>query len=366
MLNVINKSKQHSLIEILNDNVNIELPALTDKLLVHYISAMFDNAVKTKFSGSKLILQTALGAEKKFETAGVKLEEQFKRELEFKRDSEGNLYAECIVPEGFLEKEIEENIKKALESGTEPDNMYWYGTQSKDLLGFRVPSSELHSAVPIKVVGFYDSKKTNVIIAPKMLVVLHGSDFDIDSLFTIKRQVVPAYNKTIPVGYSYDNENSRYNFVESESYVDSLKQVEDGDKYKTRILRRKLVEAYYHNMILENFIKAVSSKDNIERMLSPIHLGDADSKSTTDGDLHSEKRRVIEKTGIGSRTLNFYDDNDVQEIHDDVFTGDAGIGMFMNMFKAFAFMNRSLKGHPITKLKEELIMPGGKTKEDIV
>src|SRR5690606_1446271 len=43
-----------------------------------------------------------------------------------------------------------------------------------------------------KIVGFYDSEGSNVIIAPKELVPLHGSDFDVDALFVIRR---PSFKK---------------------------------------------------------------------------------------------------------------------------------------------------------------------------
>ncbi len=70
-------------------------------------------------------------------------------------------------------------------------------------MGFRLPSSELHSAVPLRIRGFYDSVGTNVIIAPKQIVDLHGSDYDVDALFMIIREYQKdGDNRTnIPIGY---------------------------------------------------------------------------------------------------------------------------------------------------------------------
>jgi hypothetical protein len=70
------------------------------------------------------------------------------------------------------------------------------------LLGFRIPSTELHSAVAMKVVGFYDGDlNTNMVIAPELLVALHGSDFDVDSLFFAKR---PSAKKEIRISTKQD------------------------------------------------------------------------------------------------------------------------------------------------------------------
>ena len=340
--NFLEKSNQESLKELLDDGIDPNFPGITDKLVVHYISRMFDRAVKTKFAGSKkLILQSALGAEKAFKSAGVQLEEQFARELEFKRDKQGRLYAECIVPKGLIQKDIEDRIQNALDKGEEPDDFFIYNNgkqnvQSKDFAGFRIPSSELHSAVPVKIVGFYDDIGTNVIIAPKLLVVLHGSDFDIDSLSAITREVYDAFDKKVPVGYRWDEKIKKYVFIRD--FTNDLNAIADPK------IRRKATEAYYLNRILENFLEAVTSEDNIKRMLSPISLTE----------LHEEKARVLKKSRQKEMDYDLSDSNDQQEIHSLIYTGENGIGMFMSLFKAFAFMHRAKQGHAITELKSEI------------
>ena len=55
--------------------------------------------------------------------------------------------------------------------------------------GVRIPTTGIHSAVPFKIVGFTDSK-SNILVAPMELVALHGSDFDVDSLFAIHVEVL--------------------------------------------------------------------------------------------------------------------------------------------------------------------------------
>ena len=55
--------------------------------------------------------------------------------------------------------------------------------------GVRIPSTGIHSAIPFKIVGF-TTASSNIIIAPEELVALHGSDFDVDSLFAIRVEIL--------------------------------------------------------------------------------------------------------------------------------------------------------------------------------
>jgi hypothetical protein len=156
-------------------------------LLTHYISTVFKRGADINFSGSKLVLQTSLGIQKTFDNKELNLDPKLKRDLRFKVGKDGRGYYEIVVPKGMIAKDIEDRIQKAIDEGKEPDDLFFYkSNKSKDLLGFRIPSSEMHSAVPMKIVGFYDSQGTNVVIAPDILVVLHGSDFDIDSLLPLR------------------------------------------------------------------------------------------------------------------------------------------------------------------------------------
>lgn len=331
--NFLEKSSQENLRELLSDGIDPNFPAITDKLLVHFLSTIYDRAVHTKFEGTKLVLQTALGAKKTFESKNVSIPDNLKRDLQIVIDANGRMHYECIVPRGFISKDIEERIQTALDKNTEPDDMFFMNFKSKDLLGFRIPSSEMHSAVPIKIVGFYDSKGTNVIIAPDMLTVIHGSDFDIDSLFTIHRSYVLENNKLAPTGYIYDSKDKVYKFNNDPSFIDQI-----GDAK----IRRKVNEAYYLNKILEDFLDATSAPGNVMRMLSPIYLGE----------LQEEKTRIKELTKEEEKPFDPSNAIDAQEIHNTIFTGEGGIGMFMSMFKAFSFMHLAENEHEgITRLK---------------
>jgi hypothetical protein len=327
--NFTNKKGQENLYDLLMSGINHNFPSIADRSLVHYISSVFKKAVKVVYNGSKLVLQTAKGIEKNYKD--IKLPDHLQRELQYKKDKNGRLYAECIIPEGMLPADIENKIKEYLKKDSEPEDLFMFlGQESKDMIGFRIPSSDLHSAVAIKVAGFYDSKGTNIIVAPEMLIPITGSDFDIDSLFVIKRSYVKAYSKTIPVGYI--KKGDKYVFDGDASFLNNVDNK----------LLREVTEAYYTNAIMEGFINIITDEKNIKRMLSPISFVK----------LKGEKDRMIKATRQQKKKRDISDTIQAQEIHNDIFTGEVAIGMFMNMVKGFAFLHKAEKGAKITHLKE--------------
>jgi hypothetical protein len=96
-----------------------------------------------------------------------------KRKLSY-RDSEG--YCEVILPRMYENHmQLGDKLVPGLQNG---------------VVGFRIPSTNYHSMLPLKVVGFYDAPsgaKANVVIAPSAIVYYHGSDYDVDSLFIMRK-----------------------------------------------------------------------------------------------------------------------------------------------------------------------------------
>ncbi len=123
----------------------------------------------------------------------------------------------------------------------------WWATQFSDhpkyqeLLktGFaiRIPTTGIHSALPIKIVGFSDTM-TNRIIAPEELVILHGSDFDIDSLFAMHREVFskdfgPLINKDARLAESLQDELAQVRSLISDKFLQLNPEV--GERYKAML-----------------------------------------------------------------------------------------------------------------------------------
>jgi hypothetical protein len=162
-------------LDILTSGNTINHPLIEKKAITAISSALEKATIKIKFNGGKLVLQSAEGISL---YPDVDMPENAKQ-LSYKiEDVNGRkiMVAEVIMPRELLTPEQLGQIGS--------DNpLFLLG----DGFAFRIPSTELHSAVALRVVGTYSNSKSNVIIAPKELVPIHGSDFDVDSLFVITR-----------------------------------------------------------------------------------------------------------------------------------------------------------------------------------
>jgi hypothetical protein len=294
---------QERIYEMLADGLSINFPAIADKSVIQLASAVSREVLRIKFPGTGLVLQSQLGVVKYDGTP-----------LEYGVNEEKRMYAEVFVPEGFLSSEDEDIIKAAIAKKEAPPDIYLY----HDLLAFRIPSSELHSAVPLKVVGFYDSAGTNVIIAPRDLVPLHGSDFDVDELYVIKREVD---KEDKPIGYS----QKKGQWVLDETPT-------PGNE-----------EAYYRNLITDTFLETITAERNRERMMSPI------SMKTLEDDIDRIESIRGEKITVD---LDLSDPLGNMIAHEDVFSGAASVGIFANSIKTLAYSIRAGKRGSRPKLRE--------------
>jgi len=162
------KSDELVFADLIEAGIQPNSPIFEQKALIKLASLMEKLAIKIRLPGGKLVLQSDVGVNNP----------QTGQPLKFTKEN-GKLVAEVIVPRGLFP----EDLAKRIEAG---DTLF----ENPTLLGFRIPSTELHSAVAMKVVGFYDNEaNTNMVIAPELLVALHGSDFDVDSLFFAKRPI---------------------------------------------------------------------------------------------------------------------------------------------------------------------------------
>ena len=71
------------------------------------------------------------------------------------------------------------------------------------MLGFRIPSSELHSGVALNIVGWLEDDSVSIVV-PQRIVEIHGSDFDVDSLFVIGKDVIRDEDGNA-LNYEYSN-----------------------------------------------------------------------------------------------------------------------------------------------------------------
>ena len=260
------------------------------------------------------------------------------------------------------------------------------------MMGFRIPSTELHSSVALKIVGFYDAHNTNVIIAPKELVTIHGSDFDVDSLFVIRKghitdkskNGVSLYtnddkglvtdnkgllldleeNKVIPsddgfitgvsdeIGY-YQKKirklNAAMKLAEDNT---NNKEIKKGLKNTLEILKR-VEKAAIKNRMLNTYLKVIMHERNRESILSPITMTNLKGRVKNGKDLDNSVFGVIsEDMGLPilDNHAQLYGTKDLTNPLDEMYMhqsnqqGSKLTGSGANSMKALAYMMEASEG----------------------
>ena len=314
-----------------NPAVTINFPGIVNKVYQMISSSLEKLSIKIKFPGSKLVLQTGYGATvfeavdgtvlllddvtAEAELAGVSLSQYLKQTGIFERPlkhlSVGNPYSEVLMPRIHADK---------FKLG---DEIY----QNEFMLGFRIPSTELHSSAALKVVGFYDAQNSNVVIAPKEMQSIHGSDFDVDSLFVIRKahssdkdkngkslyantdkglvgrngMLFLSLNDTIPHDkYFIDQmfDNIRYARRERRRLYNEMKLITDQTQkdilaeerkvLKTRItFFRRAEQAALKNKMLQTFVDVIQKPENRNSILTPISMDNLKGKVKDGKDLNN-------------------------------------------------------------------------------
>ena len=222
--------------------LGLNYPGIKEKIVITLSSQFSKKIVKIKATGNKLVLNPNLGIEL-FEHEGqLKYSNDLPKDIQvqvnrfYKLSSRIRTYLseykhskdldstlthwekyKTIFADGLKltesELEIANNYindgfvigqRLKMYTGEGPNQKYaeviaprwWakeYGVELNDvlynrMLGVRIPTTGIHSALPMKIVGFSDLN-SNTVIAPQEIVPLHGSDYDVDSLFILHNDV---------------------------------------------------------------------------------------------------------------------------------------------------------------------------------
>jgi len=237
-------------------DVSINIPILADKMALQ-LSAMFNKAVtQVRFPGADLILQPEPGTIPKGERLKM-------------RDKDG--YTECYLPDVWQGKiDIDDIV--LMKKGSE-------------IFGFRVPSTGKHSLVALKVKGFYPSKDQNIIIVPSEITYTSGTDYDIDTLYILRKHIA----KKNVYAYTVDEDGKMVrgellaksgDVIGSEKHeaaFSSLMSVRANkkkiDKQAASILDslNDVYEQSLINDIIDNYVNAIKNKRNDEMFMFPIY-----------------------------------------------------------------------------------------------
>lgn len=324
---------------IMENGRSYNLPQIVDKALIQFMNMFAKATIKPKFKGGHFTLQASYGTEiigssnpnytseyQAYESPqGKAIADELgvsSRNLKYKKTADHKIVAEVILPREFADKA---KVGDFIMPGA---------------VGFRIPSTGLHSAVALEVVGYYDAKDSNVIIAPMELVLQHGSDFDVDSLYVLGREAIQtdkyeAYGfpkGTVPGYYSGKGPSGR------NALTYQANQFETQISRVPVTMRDELYEMFYKNTIVESLISVVSDEGNLQTIAEPIST--------------ESIQKALSSLGISDKKqgdLSYLMDN--MYIYNSNFQGAKLIGIFANGAKSLAYMLRAGENGSIPNIK---------------
>lgn len=269
------KTKNGELITPLN------APHLSNKIPTLVLSAFKNNIQRQLIEGGNAVLLANVGRTSSLQ---VKYKnDDYRQGIEYipayLPASFATLYKDCLVQDESGYCTIDFKKLKELE-GNE-------GCLT-DIIGYRIPTEDKYSIVPIRVVGFLPSYASSSIMLPSTIITMSGTDFDIDKLFIMKKSLT----RTI---VSKDGLSKSVNDI-----IDILSNPKSSNKGLRGLLINNLVKYYKKSLkgksneeiekwIKNEFIKNVESiKDDIDKIqVTAGRISDKDAKKL------SEKHQIL-------------------------------------------------------------------------
>lgn len=268
-----------------------------------------------------------------FQEEGKGSVDDFKKYL--KEKQAGIKYFECYmpVPNANLEKLlINENgsMMTVKEAQKKLGDKVW--DSISQIIGYRIPTEDKYSMLPLKIKGFMPKAAGQVIMMPQEITFLTGSDFDIDKMYLMMK----AFNfsidssekgiKTLTEEFLDSNKSDYYKGIEDDidqivvnaqdivngsdiSWTEHVDTSENADKinafvtwFKDYLLRNAFRE--YNNTKDKNSYKAKRARDNriLDLQWAVLTNKDTTPKMLNPGNFNEEKKigRIIRisKAGI--------------------------------------------------------------------
>lgn len=154
-----------------------------------------------------------------------------------KKDKQQQSFAEVVMPH-FNKDLFSKYQNKVLHPGTpEYDEVM-------TMFGARIPTQDKHSMIAFKIVDFLPPEMGDVGIFPKEIVELSGADFDIDSLYMIRREFYKHGNDLRTFGNTVKRlSQEELETTIEEYFIPNFSSMSADDKYK--VLQSELGPAFY-------------------------------------------------------------------------------------------------------------------------
>lgn len=270
-------------------NIPIFDPSQSQKIQELLNSIVKSRIVKQQINGGSLIQATAWA-----------LNEKDKPRIVWGTDKNGQKYIKYMeayiacpdekLYELLLEDDGSININKKDREGN-----YIVPDKYREAIGYRIPTEDKYSMIPIRVKGFLPRQVGSVIILPEEITTITGSDFDVDKIYMMYHSL--NYESIYDIKRAWDD------FYKS--HPDIVEQIEESKRFN---FKRALDEAIEKNPEVD--LNLVDVDELFEQFTAPHKnyewvKGVQDEFSTW---FNSIKDRYLSRKSIEVVT---YDDTDI-------------------------------------------------------
>lgn len=250
-----------------NGNFNIPLnsPSLTNKVEDLLLSAYKNNVTRQKIKGGNAVLVSNYG-----------VSDQLHIKYNNNDAKQGIEYIECYMPfyakdmyQNFLESKITEDgevwtidykkVEQAVKAGLFDENLL-------KIIGYRIPTEDKYSIMPIKIKGFLPLTAGSMIMLPSDIITMSGTDFDIDKLFLMLREYETSdAGKKMNMAFDeYMTQHYGKEWQNDERFIDEAKFV---NKYEHTFDEMNAFEDEhqdtYHAFLDEMYAKDATAYNNL-------------------------------------------------------------------------------------------------------
>ena len=208
-----------------------------------------------------------------------------------------------------------------------------------EVIGYRIPTEDKYSMLPLKIVGFVPKAAGQVIMMPQEITYLTGSDFDIDKMYIMMKAF--EINKDIAkrdkegkddvnaLISSYTAKTGENTFPGIQKMVQQVivnaNHILDGDdaySWTTGITRdenyenaKKFIEWYRDNLLKTTFAEYIYDKEEIkEANAKGIKLNARDLRKARDNRILDLQWSVLTNEDTASKMLNPGNFNDQKKV----------------------------------------------------
>lgn len=219
-------------------NMPLDLPTISNQIQELLLSTFKNHVTKQTINGGSFIQVANVGLTKK---------------LHVERNEDGTIkYAECMLPawsEKFFKYYMSEdkNGNKFLDIDKVPEDL-------KRMVGYRIPTENKYSMLPLRVVGFLPAEQGGSIMLPADITLIAGSDFDVDKMFLR----IPAFEEVT-------NEDGTKGLQKIEYNLDSLIQ---GEEWKATS-KGSMSKKQRDNMMIDIEYAILTSVEGSEQVYKP-------------------------------------------------------------------------------------------------